>query len=213
MAQSTPEIRAERRRLRALRLAMPRPRRVAAERAIIAALRRLRVLRRGRRVAVYLAMPGEVSLAGALPGALRLGVELYAPQIRSRRLLQMRFVRLRGGATLRPNAFGIEEPAAAERQWSPPGRLDLVLVPVVGFDRDGNRLGMGAGYYDRALRRRRDGARNWRRPRLVGLAFACQEVAKIEPSPWDVRLDLVVTERAIVVPRRATAAPGQEDSA
>jgi 5-formyltetrahydrofolate cyclo-ligase len=213
MAQPTEEIRAERRRLRALRLALPRPRRVAAERAIIAALRRLRVFRRGRRVAVYLAMPGEVSLAGALPGALRLGVELYAPQIRSRRLLHMRFVRLRRGARLRSNAFGIEEPAAAERQWSPPGRLDLVLVPVVGFDRDGNRLGMGAGFYDRALRQRRNRARHWRRPRLVGLAFACQEVAGIEPATWDVPLDLVVTEREIIVPRRAAAGARRGDPA
>jgi len=213
MAQPTEAIRAERRRLRALRLAMPRDRRVAAERAIATALRRLRVFRRGRRAAVYLAMPGEVSLAATLPGALRHGAELYAPQIRSRRLLHMRFVRLRGGATLRPNAFGIAEPTGGAPDSLPPLHLDVILVPVVGFDRDGNRLGMGAGYYDRALRRRRDGARNWRRPRLVGLAFACQEVAKIEPSPWDVRLDLVVTERAIVVPRRATAALGQEDSA
>jgi 5-formyltetrahydrofolate cyclo-ligase len=213
MAQPTAAIRAERSRLRALRLSLPRTRRVAAERAIIAALRRLRVFRRGRRVAVYLAMPGEVSLAGALPGALRLGVALYVPQIRSRRLLHMRFVRLRLGATLRPNAFGIQEPAAGTAVWLPPGRLDLILMPLVGFDRDGNRLGMGAGFYDRALRRRRDRARRWRRPRLVGLAFACQEVARIEPATWDVPLDLVVTEREVVVPRSAAAGARREDAA
>ncbi len=206
MAQQTAAIRAERRRLRALRLALPRPGRIAAERAIAATLRRLRVLRRGRRVAVYLAMPGEASIAGAIAAALGSGVEIFVPQVQSRRLGRMRFVRLRPSSALRPNAFGIAEPTGGARDWLPPLRLDVILVPVVGFDRDGNRLGMGAGYYDRALRRRRDGARNWRRPRLVGLAFACQEVARIEPSPWDVRLDLVVTEREIVVPRRAAAA-------
>jgi len=79
---------------------------------------------------------------------------------------------------------------------------DAILMPVVGFDRHGNRLGMGAGYYDRALRHLRDGSRRWRRPRLVGLAFACQEVERIVPSAWDIPLDVVVTERGIVVPQR-----------
>jgi len=70
---------------------------------------------------------------------------------------------------------------------------------------------MGAGYYDRALRRRRERTRAWRRPRLIGIAFACQEVARIEPSPWDVALDCVVTEREVVVPRRPAAGARQED--
>ena len=78
--------------------------------------------------------------------------------------------------------------------------LDVVLVPVVGYDRRGNRLGMGAGFYDRALRRRLDARRAWRRPRLVGVAFACQELPGIAASPWDVPLDLIVTEQGIVVP-------------
>jgi len=75
-----------------------------------------------------------------------------------------------------------------------------VLVPVVGFDRRGNRLGMGAGFYDRALRRRLDAGRPWRRPRLVGVAFARQELPGIAASAWDVPLDLIVTELGLVVP-------------
>jgi 5-formyltetrahydrofolate cyclo-ligase len=211
MAQPTAEIRAERRRLRALRLALPRAERSAAEAAIAAALRRLRIFRRGRRVAVYLAMSGEASLADALEDAFDTGAGIYVPRVTSRRLGRMRFVRLRRGLPLRPNAsaFGILEPAGERLEWSPPQRLDAILVPMVGFDRNGNRLGMGAGYYDRALQQRRDRARKWRRPMLVGIAFACQEVAAIEPSHWDVGLDLIVTERELIVPRRAAAAAQQ----
>jgi 5-formyltetrahydrofolate cyclo-ligase len=59
--------------------------------------------------------------------------------------------------------------------------LDVVLVPTVAFDARGHRLGMGAGYYDRAMQRRRDRSRAWRRPLLVGIAFGFQEVASIDP--------------------------------
>jgi 5-formyltetrahydrofolate cyclo-ligase len=61
---------------------------------------------------------------------------------------------------------------------------------------------MGAGYYDRTLRRRLATDRAWRRPRLVGVAFSIQELPRIETSPWDVPLDVVVTERGVVVPDR-----------
>jgi 5-formyltetrahydrofolate cyclo-ligase len=111
----------------------------------------------------------------------------------------MTFVALAPGSTARRNRYGIEEPAATTRYLVPVG-LDVVLVPVVGYDRRGNRLGMGAGFYDRALRRRLDAGRTWRRPWLVGVAFACQELPGIAASPWDVPLDLIVTEQGIVVP-------------
>ena len=202
MAQSTPEIRALRRRLRALRRSLPNHERLAAERAIGHSLRRLRLFRRGYRVAVYLAMPGEVRLRPSIEAAWRAGCILYVPRISSRRRGTMHFVPLLPGARLRPNAYGIAEPVTPASARVESRRLDAVLMPVVGFDRLGNRLGMGAGYYDRALRRLRDGSHRWRRPRLIGLAFACQEVERIVPSEWDIPLDVVVTERGIVVPDR-----------
>jgi 5-formyltetrahydrofolate cyclo-ligase len=207
MAQPTPETRAARRRLRALRTALSPDERLAAERAIAAALRRLRVFRRGRRVAAYLAMPGEVNLAAAIEAALAAGCILYVPRVTNRRRATMAFVPLQRGTPLRANAYGIAEPAQAARERLPPLRLDVVLMPVVGFDRNGNRLGMGAGYYDRALGRLRERARPWRRPRLVGLAFACQEVEAIVPSRWDVPLDVVVTEREVIEAGRACPSP------
>jgi 5-formyltetrahydrofolate cyclo-ligase len=159
-------------------------------------------------VALYLPMTGEVDLRPCLERAWRRGATLFVPRVSSRRRGRMSFVRWTPNAAQRRNAFGILEPAGTIRP-TPALQLDVVVVPVVGFDRSGNRLGMGAGFYDRALRRRLDPARRWRRPRLIGVAFACQELESIPASSWDVPLDLIVTERGLVVPERR---PNPEDS-
>lgn len=187
---------AARRHFRALRRALPAAERAAAERAIRFELRRLGLWRRGRRVAVYLGLPGEVDLRPCFDDAWARGVRLYVPRVHRRRMGQMSFVPLLPGAPMRRNQFGIDEPTG-------PGRaallsLDAVLVPLVAFDSRGHRLGMGAGFYDRALRRRLDRAQSFRRPRLIGIAYAIQQAAAIERAPWDVALDLVVTERGVI---------------
>ena len=201
MAQPTPEVRATRRRLRELRLALRPAERAAAERAIRATLVRLGVFRRGAHVALYFPMPGEVDVRPCLELAWRRGARAYVPRIASRRKRRMLFTPWTAGGAHRTNAFGIVEPGSAAGARAVVS-LDFVVLPLVGFDRRGNRLGMGAGYYDRALQRRLDTTRHWRRPRLVGVAFACQELPAIPVSPWDVPLDLVVTERGVIVPAR-----------
>jgi 5-formyltetrahydrofolate cyclo-ligase len=74
-------------------------------------------------------------------------------------------------------------------------------MPLVGFDANCNRLGMGGGFYDRTLAYLRL-RRCWRRPLLIGIAHECQRVERLETNTWDVPLDLVVTEERIY--RRAT---------
>ena len=92
-----------------------------------------------------------------------------------------------------------------------PRWLDLVLVPLVGFDARGHRLGMGAGLYDRhfAFLRQR---RAWRRPLLIGLAFEAQKVVRLAEEAHDVQLDGVVTERG-VYGRAVARLPGPEGGA
>jgi 5-formyltetrahydrofolate cyclo-ligase len=147
---------------------------------------------------VFLGMPDEVDLRPCFDGAWRRGVRLYVPHILSRRDGRMVFVPLEPGTALRGNAFGIAEPEHGGRGRLPLRHFDTVLVPLVGFDAQGHRLGMGAGYYDRALRQRLDRAQPFRRPRLIGIAYSVQQVARLEPAPWDVALDLVVTERGVL---------------
>jgi 5-formyltetrahydrofolate cyclo-ligase len=200
MAQPTAEVRATRRRLRDMRLALPAAARSAADRTIRATLERLGVFRRDAHVALYLPMRGEVDLRPCLGVARRRGTRVYVPRIVSCRRRHMLFAPWTEGSAHRTNAFGIVEPGSAAGARPVIG-LDVVVLPVVGFDGHGNRLGMGAGYYDRALRRRL-GRTGWRRPRLIGVAYACQQLPDIPASPWDVPLDLVVTEHGVIVPGR-----------
>jgi len=198
MAQRSPDLRATRQRLRRLRASIPREQRRAAERAILRNLRVLRIFRPGARVAVYLAMPGEVNLGAGLARAASSGVHLYAPRIASRRRLAMHFLPYDPRLVTATNWYGIAEPTGRTTRRRDPLEFDTIVVPLLGFDRRGVRLGMGAGYYDRALRRRLDSSRRFRRPRLVGVAYACQELPSIAAAPWDVALDCVVTEREII---------------
>ncbi len=201
MAPSTAEVKDARRRLRKLRASLGRAERTAAERAIIGFLEGLRLFRRGARVALYMPMRGEVDLRPAVEAAWRNGSTVYMPKIVDRRHARMTFLPWTPDQPRRRNVYGIEEPALDTGRLEA-RELDTVVMPVVGFDREGNRLGMGAGYYDRAMRRRLDPTRAWRRPRLVGVAFSCQELPAIAASPWDVPMDLIVTERGVLVPER-----------
>jgi len=71
---------------------------------------------------------------------------------------------------------------------------DVLLVPLLAFDRNGNRLGYGAGYYDMTIA----ALRAKKRVVAVGIAFAAQEVDEVPTTPRDARLDLVLTERETI---------------
>ena len=170
-----------RRRLRAARRAVPESERPAAAAAIDRALARLGLPRPGSRISAFHPFDGEIDPAIVLRRAARLGCRVYFPVVTSLRSHRMRFV------------ASAEDPG---RERIDPRWLDLVLVPLVGFDPRGHRLGMGAGLYDRhfAFLRHR---RAWRRPRLVGVAFEAQKVARLAEAPHDVLLDGIVTERGV----------------
>jgi 5-formyltetrahydrofolate cyclo-ligase len=144
---------------------------------------------------VFLGMPDEVNLRPCFDRAWRRGVRLFVPRILSLRAGRMTFVPFDRSASLRRNWFGIDEPVVPLSARVAALHCDTILVPLVGFDASGHRLGMGAGFYDRALRRRLDDDRAFRRPRLVGVAYSIQQVDRIERQPWDVALDAIVTER------------------
>ena len=151
-------------------------------------------LPRGARVALYLTVGSELPTAPLIALARRRGWRIHVPVLQPGRTPALWFVPL--VEPLRTNRYGIPEPVAALRRRVPPRWLDLVFVPLLAFAPDGQRLGSGAGFYDRsfAFRRCRGG---WRKPPLVGLAFECQRVDHLAAQPWDVPLDAVVTERAL----------------
>lgn len=190
-----------RRALRARRLTVRPAEHRCAQTRLLARVVRLAQFRSARRVAVYIGVRGELD-ASALAGAVRgRRKSYYLPVLDPLRQGVLRFYRWRPGERMRRNRFGIPEPVGHKRRQLPAQRLDLVLVPLVGFDADCNRLGMGGGFYDRtfAFTRFKHSAA---RPYLLGVAYAFQRVEHLQPQPWDVPLDAVVTEHALYRRRR-----------
>jgi 5-formyltetrahydrofolate cyclo-ligase len=151
-------------------------------------------LRPGWRIAVYAALAEELDCTPLIERARDRGCRIYLPRIDRRRLSRkMRFVGM--SERQRPNRLGIAEPEGSQAigaRW-----LDVVFLPLVGFDARGVRLGTGGGYYDRIFAFRR--WRNvWHTPRLVGLGYAFQQVEAIIPAAHDVLLDAVVTEERVI---------------
>lgn len=167
--------------------------------ALMRRLIRLPVLRRARHVALYLPENGEIDPTPLIRELKARGVRIYLPVLRPLVENRLWFVRLQDDTQLVLNRFRITEPAmrqsAARTRRLPPWALDVVLMPLVGFDAYGHRLGMGGGFYDRtfAFASHRHGPR----PALIGVAHTCQQVSALPHQPWDVNLDMIVSDRQV----------------
>lgn len=185
----------QRKRSRALRAALGARGRKQASHAICRQLRASLIYRRARHIAFHWPLAEEVDLRELLGAALREGKRCYLPVMR--RDGRLRFVRFRAGTTLMRAAHGIMEPASRRpRDQLPPTLLSLVFVPLLAFDRHGTRIGSGGGFYDRTFAFKSGDAQ--RLPRLVGVAFACQEVTRLSREAWDVPLACVATDRELI---------------
>jgi 5-formyltetrahydrofolate cyclo-ligase len=180
--------RALRAQVRAARRALAPERRRTADAAIQRAIRMLPAFRRAGRIGAFLAFDGEPSLDPLIAAATRAGKEVCVPIIRGD---DIHFARLDRGAPSRLNFFGIVEPERPA--LVAPRSLDLVLTPLVAFDDAGARLGVGKGYYDRCFAYQTQ-ARQWLRPKLLGVAYSIQRVDDLEPRAWDVPLWGIATE-------------------
>jgi 5-formyltetrahydrofolate cyclo-ligase len=158
------------------------------------AVARLPAFRAGARISVYLPFDGEMNTSALIAAARVRGVTLYVPVVASRRHGRLRFCALTGA--LGGGTFGIQVPRRARRAVAPRW-LNLMLIPLVGIDPEGRRLGMGGGFYDRALAFRRQ-RRIWRGPLLVGFAFDCQRVPSVDAQPWDLAVDALATESGMI---------------
>ena len=191
MTARKPDKKSLRKQARAARAALaPAYRRLAARLVLQKALRAGLYLK-GRRWAFYLPMGEEFDALPLLNQALHMGKDCYLPITAQRIAQPLRFARLDGQHALTQNRYGIIEPHS--RNLMNARRIDVMFMPLVGFDDKGRRLGMGGGYYDATLAYLRT-RRRWRKPLLVGVACACQKLKEVPAEPWDVRLDMVLTE-------------------
>jgi 5-formyltetrahydrofolate cyclo-ligase len=143
----------------------------------------------GQAIATYTPIRGEPDPAPFAVAALAAGCTLTLPHVVDR-ATPLRFLAW-SGEDLTPGPFGLANPHPHWAEVVP----DIVLTPLVGFDRQGNRVGQGAGHYDRAFSACPNA---WR----VGLAWSVQDVAVLEPDPWDIPLHAIATEKEWIVPMR-----------
>ena len=182
-----------RRQLKAARNTLkPLARRQAARASLRLALRH-GLLLRAKRIGVYLPHGGEFDARLLMSQILLMRRECYAPVLPQRGRM-LRFARIKRNTRMTHNRYGIAEPLDARPLRA--RQLDLLLMPLVGFDHQGYRLGMGGGFYDATLAFMRH-RRSWRKPRLVGIAYECQRVESLPHDPWDMPLDAVLTERQL----------------
>jgi len=139
-----------------------------------------------KRVAIYLANDGEVCSQAFIEQLWQRNIEVYLPVLHPFNKGNLLFLRFERFSAMTVNKYGIGEPTLDVRQVCPVERLDIIFTPLVAFDSNGNRMGMGGGYYDRTLAQHRQLS-------TIGLAHDCQQVDKLETQPWDMPLDCIMT--------------------
>lgn len=166
-------------------------------------LRRLPEMLAARHVALYLPHDGEIDPTPLLDWLHHRNACAYLPVLRPLADNALWFVRFDAHTPMVHNRFGIPEPdsrfGAHHARRRPAWALDVILLPLVGFDDQGQRLGMGGGFYDRSLAftHPRNGLRG-PRPRLIGLAHETQHVESLPIADWDVPLDAMVSDAGVI---------------
>ncbi len=142
-------------------------------------------------VTCYRSIEGELDTEVVIAAILGRTGQCYLPVIGKD--WHMEFAKYTRGQSLQKNSWGLQQPGPYA-QRVPPHRIDLALIPLVAFDSQGVRLGMGGGYYDRYFSFKLG---RCKRPFLVGLAHEFQRVESLTPESWDVPLDAVITPRGV----------------
>lgn len=182
--------------LRQRRKALSPTQQAAASAWVLRHLTKLPQFMRAQHVALYLANDGEIDPMPIAEQLWKMNKHCYLPVLHPAQPRQLWFVPFTPDSPLTPNRFGIPEPDHRSAHKMPPHLLDIVLLPLVGFDRKGGRLGMGGGFYDTTFAFHQ-GKKS--KPWLLGLAHSCQEVDALELAAWDIPLYGVVTDKELIV--------------
>ncbi len=180
--------------MRAARRALtPTQQRIAAN-GLLNQVIRHRLYQQSRRLALYLPTDGEIDPTPIFHQALERGKQCYLPVLYRGGKNRLLFGRTLTLTNMTLNRFDIPEPEIAKFGWVFSNQLDLILAPLVAFDENGNRIGMGGGFYDRSLQHLRQ-KRNWQRPYILGLAHEFQRVESIGRNAWDIPLRGAITDQ------------------
>lgn len=196
VSTSEKNIRAEKKRLRlqykTQRLAQPAAQRMQAAEAIANHLANLSEWNAANYIAGYWACGGELPLHVVQ-------MRMQAPKIWCLPVVQsdntLKFAPWRSGDDLVSNQFGIPEPDISPTSALDANSMSIVLLPVLAYTRNGQRLGMGGGYYDRSFAFRQSKVAP---PLLIGVAYSCQEAESLPAEAWDIKLDMLINEHEVL---------------
>jgi len=158
-------------------------------------LSRCSLFKRSKHIAVYLAADGEIDPEFLIQSAWQSNKKTYLPVL-APFTDRLYFAPYFPNSKMKLNRYQISEPDIHPKYWLKPQQLDLILMPLVGFDKQGNRLGMGGGYYDRSLEFMHFRKASYR-PYLIGLAHQLQLVDQLPHQSHDVPMHMVATEQQL----------------
>ncbi|GKT12157.1 MAG: 5-formyltetrahydrofolate cyclo-ligase [Thiomicrorhabdus sp.] len=150
-------------------------------------------------IALFLAQDGELQTQPAIEYLWQTDqFKVYLPVLETHSDWHMAFAHYHCDSLMINNRFKIHEPSEPHKLHLNGQQLNIVLMPLVGFDSQGNRVGMGGGYYDRTFEFKRTEPKQSNQTLLIGWAHSCQQVSVLDPQDWDVPLDGVITEKGFV---------------
>ena len=143
--------------------------------------------RNAQHIALYVSFDGEISTDKLIKILWAQGKQVYLPVLHPFNPNHLLFLRYLPDTPMLKNKFGIWEPKLNVQSVLPLEELDILFTPLVAFDKQGNRLGMGGGFYDRTLQ-------HWQKSPFipVGLAHQCQQVEQLPTEAWDVPLHQIL---------------------
>lgn len=141
-----------------------------------------------RGIFIYIGFGSEINTKIIIKDALNSGKEVYVPKVIKK---DMVFIKIDSLENLVTSSYGILEPIGDKSDFDV-NKLDLIVMPGVAFDREGNRLGYGGGYYDKFLEQ------NQIECKKIALSYDFQVLEKLEVEEHDIKVDLIITENQVI---------------
>lgn len=193
-----------RKQFRALRNSLNSGEQASAARGALTQCLKLESFNTAKHIALYLANDGELITQAIVDYCWKQGKSVYLPVLHPFVKNTLAFFEYSEETQMRSNRFGIDEPKLDVRKIIPVKALDIIFTPLVAFDKEGNRLGMGGGFYDRTLSKltrtstAQTNATQTNKTQLVGLAHDCQQAEKLPAQTWDIPLSTIVTPSRVI---------------
>ncbi len=149
------------------------------------------IIAKHQHIACFLSFDGEISTQPIIQQIFKQNKSCYLPKLRPYKPNRLWFIPYTTDSRLIPNRYAIDEVDQLPNHALAVSQLDLVLLPLVAFDKNGNRLGMGGGFYDATFAHLKN---RQKKPLFIGLAYQSQLVRGLPSDPWDLPLDGVCTE-------------------